>query len=82
MVSKIILKQLKYSNKNLTFVKDRPGHDLRYALNSTNFRKKYKWRNKNNFNKGIKKTINWYKNNKSWLNEIKKKYKDKRLGSL
>ena len=38
--------------------------------------------NKHSFNKGIKKTINWYKNNKSWLSEIKKKYKDKRLGSL
>ncbi len=82
MVSKIILKQLKYSNKNLIFVKDRPGHDLRYALNSTSFRKRYKWRNKHSFNKGIKKTISWYKNNKSWLSEIKKKYKDKRLGSL
>ena len=82
MVSKTILKQLKYSNKNLIFVKDRPGHDLRYALNSTSFRKRYKWRNKHSFNKGIKKTISWYKNNESWLNEIKKKYKDKRLGSL
>ena len=81
-VSEIILKQLAYSKKNLIFVKDRPGHDLRYALNSTNFRKKFKWKNKHNFKTGIRKTINWYKNNKIWLNEIKKKYKDKRLGSI
>ena len=77
-VSEIILKQLAYSKKNLIFVKDRPGHDLRYALNSTNFRKKFKWKNKHNFKTGIRKTINWYKNNKIWLNEIKKKYKDKK----
>ena len=81
-VSKIILDRLKYSNKNLIFIKDRPGHDLRYALDSTIFRKKFKWTNKYNFNTGIKKTISWYKNNKDWLNEIKKKYKDKRLGSI
>ncbi len=81
-VSKIIIDQLKYSKKNLIFVKDRPGHDLRYALDSEYFRKKFKWKNKYSFNTGIKKTILWYKNNKTWLKEIKKKYKDKRLGEL
>ena len=81
-VSKIIIDQLKYSKKNLIFVKDRPGHDLRYALDSEYFRKKFKWKNKYSFNTGIKKAILWYKNNKTWLKEIKKKYKDKRLGEL
>jgi dTDP-glucose 4,6-dehydratase len=62
-------------------VKDRPGHDLRYALNSKSFFKKYKWKPKNTFKQGIEKTINWYKNNQLWLNYCKKKYKGNRLGA-
>jgi dTDP-glucose 4,6-dehydratase len=62
-------------------VKDRPGHDLRYALNSELFFKTNQWKAQNTFDKGIEKTINWYKNNQLWLNYCEKKYKGNRLGN-
>ena len=45
------------------FVKDRPGHDLRYSLNSSKIKKHLKWKCKYNFDEGIEKTINWYVEN-------------------
>ena len=64
----------------IKFVKDRPGHDFRYALNSKKIIKKVKWKPKINFEKGLKDTILWYLNNKSFLDKISKKKYDKRLG--
>ena len=81
-VLKILFKKLKYPLKNIEFVKDRPGHDLRYALNSTKFKKAFNWKPKVNLTDGINKTIIWYKKNKNWLKEINKNYKDKRLGKI
>jgi dTDP-D-glucose 4,6-dehydratase len=45
------------------------------------FFKTYKWKPQNTFEKGIEKTINWYKKNKLWLNYCEKKYKGNRLGN-
>ena len=61
------------------FVKDRPGHDLRYSLNSSKIKKHLKWRCKYNFNEGINKTIIWYvdKFNKNFF---KNKYFQNRIG--
>ena len=73
--------RIKKFSEYILNVKDRPGHDLRYALNSKSFFKKYKWKPKNNFKQGIEKTINWYKNNQVWLNYCEKKYKGIRLGA-
>ena len=64
----------------ITFVKDRPGHDFRYALNSQKIRAKLKWRPKVNFEKGLKETIKWYLINKSFVKKILKKNYNKRLG--
>ncbi len=64
----------------ILFVKDRPGHDIRYALNSNKIRKKLKWHPKTNFSKGIRFTFEWYKNNKSYYKSISKKDIIKRLG--
>ena len=52
------------------FVKDRPGHDQRYSLNSSKIKKNLKWDCKYNFDEGIKKTIVWYINkfNKNFFN--------------
>lgn len=82
-VIKKILNKFKISdfNNHVVNVKDRPGHDLRYALNSELFFKTYKWKPQNTFEKGIEKTINWYKKNKLWLNYCEKKYKGNRLGN-
>ena len=84
LVKKIILisKEKKLFNKKtrIHFVKDRPGHDLRYALNSNKIRKKLNWSNKINIKTGLLKTISWYENNNSFFKMIKnKKFKD-RLG--
>ena len=62
------------------FVKDRPGHDQRYALNSNKIKSKLKWAPKINFTKGILLTINWYLKNKSYYNSIPKKDIINRLG--
>ena len=47
-------------NSKIIFVKDRPGHDVCYSLNSSKIKKKTKWEPKNSFDIGIKKTIEWY----------------------
>ena len=64
----------------INFVKDRPGHDVRYALNSNKIKKKLKWRPKTNFSKGIQLTINWYFENKSYYKSLQKKDITNRLG--
>jgi dTDP-glucose 4,6-dehydratase len=82
VIKKILNKfRIKNFNNNIIKVKDRPGHDFRYALNSKLFFKTYKWKPQNTFDKGIEKTINWYKNNQLWLNYCEKKYKGNRLGN-
>tara|TARA_B100000963_G_scaffold176696_1_gene153698 strand:+ start:2057 stop:3073 length:1017 start_codon:yes stop_codon:yes gene_type:complete len=67
-------------NVKILFVKDRPGHDVRYALNSDKLKKKLGWYPKVNFNKGIKLTFDWYRNNKSYYKSLIKKDIVKRLG--
>lgn len=68
-------------NVKINFVKDRPGHDLRYALNSNKIKIKLGWKPKIDFEKGISKTINWYFNNRSYYKNLKKKDILKRLGN-
>ena len=67
-------------NAKFIFVKDRPGHDLRYALNSKKIRNKLNWKPKINFEKGIKLTFNWYNNNKKYFSTLAKKDILNRLG--
>ena len=65
----------------IKFVKDRPGHDLRYAIDSTKIKNTLDWEPRESFLSGIKKTIKWYIDNKSWWTEIQKnKYNQQRLG--
>ena len=65
----------------LKFIKDRPGHDKRYALNSNKIKKKLNWSAKTSFEEGLRDTFNWYLKNKSYFNSIKKKDIIKRLGN-
>ena len=65
---------------NIDFVKDRPGHDTRYALNSNKIMKKLNWKPKINFEKGIQLTFNWYNNNKKYYSTLAKKDILNRLG--
>ena len=71
----------KNSKIKINFVKDRPGHDLRYALNSNKIKKKLKWKPKTNFADGIKKTFEWYLNNSNYYKSLSKKDINKRLGA-
>ena len=74
-------KLVKIGNKvKINFVKDRPGHDIRYALNSNKIKKKLGWKPKTKFSKGIKLTLNWYFKNRSYYNALSKKDIVNRLG--
>jgi dTDP-glucose 4,6-dehydratase len=68
-------------NVKVEFVKDRPGHDVRYALNSNKIQKELKWRPDTKINNGLKKTFDWYLNNSKFFSSIKKKDITKRLGN-
>ena len=78
---KIIKNKIKIgSNVKIKFIKDRPGHDFRYALNSQKIKKNLKWSAKKNLISGLKDTINWYLNNNSYYKNLSKKDIVKRLG--
>ena len=70
------------SYRNLiTFVKDRPGHDFRYAIDSTKIQNQLKFFPKETIHSGLRKTINWYLENEDWIENIKQnKYNQERLG--
>ena len=70
-VVKTILKQLGKSEDLIEYVTDRPGHDLRYAIDSTKVEKELNWDRTYTFESGIKETIDWYVNNQDWINNIK-----------
>jgi len=69
------------SNVKIKFVKDRPGHDIRYALNSNKIKKQLKWKPKTPFLDGIKKTYDWYLKNNNYYKSLSKKDITKRLGN-
>ena len=74
-------KLINIGNKvKISYVKDRPGHDLRYALDSRKIRQELKFQPKTSFRTGIKLTFEWYKNNKSYYKSLSKKDILKRLG--
>jgi dTDP-glucose 4,6-dehydratase len=67
-------------NVKIKFVKDRPGHDIRYALNSTKIKKQLKWHPTTNFSDGLKKTFLWYLNNTKYYFSLSRKDIVKRMG--
>ncbi len=67
----------------ITFVNDRPGHDFRYAIDSSKIKNDLGWSPRESFSSGLHKTIQWYLNNKEWWRNIqKKKYNQERLGDI
>jgi dTDP-glucose 4,6-dehydratase len=56
--------------KQITYVKDRPGHDRRYAINATKIMNDLRWKPKETFESGIRKTILWYLSNQDWIRDI------------
>jgi dTDP-glucose 4,6-dehydratase len=76
-------KNIKIGKKvKIKFIKDRPGHDKRYALDSSKLIKKLKWKPKTNFLDGINKTFIWYLDNKKYYRSLNKKDIVKRLGKI
>ena len=74
-------KMIKLGKKvKIQFIKDRPGHDIRYALNSNKIKKELKWYPKINFSKGLQLTLDWYFENKSYYKSLSKKDILNRLG--
>ena len=69
-VVKAILKSLSKPNSLITYVKDRPGHDRRYAINAEKLKDELGWKPDMNFSEGIKQTIKWYCDNMDWVKKI------------
>lgn len=70
-VVKTILKQMNKPESLITFVTDRPGHDLRYAIDSSKIEKELGWDRTYSFEEGIKETVEWYLKNTEWIDNIK-----------
>ena len=70
-------KERDYYKKLITYVKDRPGHDRRYAINCDKIKKDLGWKQSVNFEEGLKKTVKWFLENKAWIENVKSgSYKD------
>jgi len=81
MLLNIAKKHIQIGSKTkIKFVKDRPGHDVRYALNSSKIKKQLNWKSKINIKMGLEQTFLWYLNNKKYFKLILKKDIIKRLG--
>ena len=70
-LAKKILELMGKNEEMIEYVKDRPGHDLRYAIDYSKAKNELKWEPKINFNDGLRKTIEWYKKNQDWWKKIK-----------
>ncbi len=64
-------KEKDYYKKLITYVKDRPGHDRRYAINCDKIKKELGWKQSVTFDKGLGITVEWYLENKKWVENIK-----------
>ena len=69
-VVKLILRHLNKPESLITFVKDRPGHDRRYAIDSSKIQSELGWKPKHSFEQGIAATIDWYVSNTDWWKRI------------
>lgn len=83
-IARCILRHLKRAESFIEYVKDRPGHDRRYAVDSTRIEKALGWKPQIAFEDGIAETIEWYRSNETWWRRIKTgeyvNYNDKQYG--
>ena len=70
-IEKINDKSPDYYNRLITYVKDRPGHDRRYAINCDKIKNELGWKQSVDFSEGLDRTINWYFENSKWIESIK-----------
>jgi len=74
-IAKTILKIMGKNESLIEFVKDRPGHDWRYALSASKLMNELGWQSQTNFENGIQNTVKWYQENQAWVKEVLKKVK-------
>ena len=72
MLDKMIKKKSPHKNL-IKFVKDRPGHDKRYSIDSSLLKKEFNWKPLNSFEVNLKNTILWYLKNQKWTTKYKRK---------
>jgi dTDP-glucose 4,6-dehydratase len=72
-IVKLILAELGKPEKLITFVNDRPGHDRRYAIDASKIKRELGWKPSVTFEQGIKETLRWYLDNKTWWEKLAKK---------
>ena len=70
LLAENLAKPVKELEKLISFVEDRPGHDFRYALDSTKIQKELGWKPLVSFEEGLRRTIRWYLENKEWVAHV------------
>ena len=70
VTDKLLGRELGSSNKLITYVTDRAGHDLRYAIDATKIKNDLGWEPSLQFEEGIEKTVKWYLDNKEWMDRV------------
>ena len=78
LVAKESHQEVKELKKLITFVKDRPGHDLRYAIDCSKIKKEIGWSAKHSFASGLEETVKWYFHQLDWLKSLQKKQKEEK----
>lgn len=68
-------------DSQIEFVEDRPGHDLRYAIDATKIRRELGWKAEESFESGLRKTVQWYLENNDWFETTTTAYSGQRLGT-
>lgn len=72
-IAKIILRELGKPDSLISFVKDRPGHDRRYAIDSSKIERELGWKPNYQFESAIKETIQWYRDHEAWVKQLEDK---------
>lgn len=81
MLDELVPKDSRYEDQ-ITYVADRPGHDMRYAIDASKIDQQLGWKPQETFESGIKKTVEWYLNNQTWCQHVQDgSYQRERLGS-
>lgn len=80
LLNELVPQSLNYKEQ-ITFVEDRPGHDVRYAIDASKIERELEWKPVETFETGLRKTVEWYLENKNWCQRVKDgSYQGQRLG--